>query len=136
MKYFKGFLSIAGALVFLISGAAMAGVVTISAAGISFLLALAGAATTFGAQLGVTFFQLTPALARALGAVSLLIAAGLGAHGQWLVAFAAAHLWVNPLLHWIGLAGVLMGFAATHPAAAPTPAPALAKLDAPPSVAK
>jgi hypothetical protein len=117
----KFVLSILATVLAVICGAAMAGVVHVTPDGISGLLAVSGALATFGIQL----LPIPPAWARGFGAVSLVIAVALGTHYAFLTAAIAAHAWIGTLMHWVGLLGLVLGYAGhlSGPAAPPAPPP-------------
>jgi hypothetical protein len=119
MKLFQIVMTIVATGIGLLAGAAMADAVHISADGISFLLAVSGGLATFGFQVK----KIPVGAARACGAISLVIAAGLAAHWAFLTTLIAAHIWVATLMHWVGIAGALLGFIGRSPAPAPAIAP-------------
>lgn len=117
MQIVKIILTVLATAIGLLAGAAMASAVHVSADGISFLLALTGALATFGIQIK----QIPPAAARACGAISLVIVAALATHWAFLTVLIAAHLWIATLMHWLGVAGALLGFIGRMPGPAPAP---------------
>jgi hypothetical protein len=125
MRYLKIALSIIALAVGAISGCGAAGLIIISAAAISFLQAVSMALATFGVQV----FAVGASLARTLGAVSLLIAAGLGLHGGFLTTATVAHAWIGILIKVVGFVGIVLGFIGRNPS--PPAQSAAAKLDAP-----
>lgn len=111
MLVFQIILSAIATALGVIAAAAMGGAINVSPDGISACLAISGVLATYGAQI----WKIPPNLARAFGAVSLVIAMALGAHWAFLAALVSRHAWAGTVAHWIGLLGAILGFVARNP---------------------